>query len=139
MFADDTNYLVKLPSITALRDHVSNLLKLVKQWFGDHNLILNVQKTDCVMFHSEKSKSNFPQCINMEDDDIEVKDCVKFLGLRLDKHLKWGPHIEYLKSKLNSACYTLFMLRNQIRLDILKQISIQLCPMELYSGEPHLK
>ncbi|XP_044766168.1 uncharacterized protein LOC123322291 [Coccinella septempunctata] len=122
MFADDTNYLLKSSDIVSAVVDSNNVLKSVGDWFQDHNLILNIDKTQCIFFYTEKSKLNYPSSVNIANSNVVVKHSVVFLGLVLDRHLKWGPHTEQLRCRLNSICYMLFMLRDQIDFDLMKII-----------------
>ena len=44
----------------------------------------------------------------------------KFLGLILDYKVNWKRHIQYVRSKLSSACGIMYQLRNNITLSIAK-------------------
>ncbi|XP_044760192.1 uncharacterized protein LOC123317652 [Coccinella septempunctata] len=70
----------------------------------------------------ERSKLQYPTSIHVLNGTVRVEADVRFLGLVLDKHLKWGPHIEQLRSRLNSTCYALFMLRSQVDFELLKLV-----------------
>lgn len=122
MFADDTNYRLKSSNISTAIEDSNNVLKSVGDWFRNHNLILNIDKTQCMFFYSERSKLHHPLSINISGNNLMVKDSIVFLGIVIDKHLKWGPHIEQLRGRLNSVCYMLFMLRNQVDFDLLKLV-----------------
>ena len=39
--------------------------------------------------------------INTASDDIERKDCFKFLGIMIDDKLTWSKHIDYIHSLLS--------------------------------------
>lgn len=122
MFADDTNYLLKLRNVSTATEESRGLLTSVGEWFCNHNLLLNIDKSQCMFFYSERSKLQYPLSINISGKDVMVEDSVVFLGVVVDKHLKWGPHTEQLRGRLNSVCYLLFMLRNQIDLELLKLV-----------------
>ncbi|XP_044751685.1 uncharacterized protein LOC123322290 [Coccinella septempunctata] len=70
----------------------------------------------------ERSKLQYPTSIHVLNGTVRVEADVRFLGLVLDKHLKWGPHIEQLRSRLNSTSYALFMLRSQVDFEVLKLV-----------------
>lgn len=64
-------------------------------------LCLNVDKTQLIIFKSASKK--LPDNINLILDNIEVKPgkIVKLLGVTLDQHLTFGPHIKDIHSRCN--------------------------------------
>ncbi|XP_045482179.1 uncharacterized protein LOC123686210 [Harmonia axyridis] len=67
MFADDTNYRLKSSNISTAIEDSNNVLKSVGDWFRNHNLILNIDKTQCMFFYSERSELHHPLSINISD------------------------------------------------------------------------
>ena len=45
--------------------------------------------------------------IKIASDDIERKDCCKFLGIMIDDKLTWSKHIDYIHSKLSRSLYAI--------------------------------
>lgn len=122
LFADDTNILTRSSCIPYAVDVCNIVVNSVKTWLCNYNLVLNIEKTKCMIFHSDNSKLDFPETVDILDSSVVVEDNVKFLGIVLDSQLKWGPHTEQLKTRLSSACYTLFMLIGQVNFDVLKLV-----------------
>ena len=54
--------------------------------------------------------------------NIEVVDCVKYLGLYIDKRLKWDHHINLLSKKLRKANHVIYHLRHFVRSEQLKNV-----------------
>lgn len=71
-------------------------------------------------FRSYRSKIVFPKFVGDVDNQIPVRDSVSFLGITLDKSLRWDIHIDQLRKRLNSVSFTLFMLRDQVNFHVLK-------------------
>ena len=112
LFADDTNALYTSPSIDDLFVTVNNELEKLNQWFSANRLSINVKKTHAVLFmtHQKERHVNLNQsshCLNINNSKIELKDYVKFLGLFLDKNLKFDKHIQHINYKLSKSICTL--------------------------------
>jgi hypothetical protein len=45
--------------------------------------------------------------ITFRDEPIQEEMNVKFLGLKIDKHMNWKMHVELMLPKLKSACYVI--------------------------------
>lgn len=97
-------------------------MNFIFEWLSNHNLVINVEKSQCLFFYNERSRLQYPTSIHVLNSSVRVEANVRFLGLVVDKHLKWGPHIEQLRSRLNSTCYALFMLRSQVDFELLKLV-----------------
>ena len=55
------------------------------------------------IFHTPHRKVTIPR-IKINNSSVEVVDEFKFLGIFIDKHLKWSTHTEFIASK--SSNYT---------------------------------
>ena len=73
-------------------------LKKVKKWLDANQLGLNVAKTNFVMFHSPK-KIEEQVIIKFMKKKVTRTTAAKFLGVLLDAHLSWKPHITELSKK----------------------------------------
>jgi hypothetical protein len=56
------------------------------------------------------------------DKQISIVNETKFLGLLINNNLSWKTHIECIKSKLCSACYTLRSVKPYVTIKTLKMI-----------------
>ena len=57
--------------------------------------------------------------MTIDDNILQEKINVKYLGVYLDTNLTWNPHIEYLCTKLSAASYLLIKLRHYVDLKTL--------------------
>lgn len=53
---------------------------------------------------------------------IDFTTAAKFLGLRLDNNLQWGPHIKELSDKLSSAAYAIRKIRGLTDVDTARAV-----------------
>lgn len=100
-FADDATILWNHKNQVTLCDMVNRDLKSVKKWCDSNGLCFNVSKY-CVM--SFKCSLNN---VYLEDNTINELKENKFLGLFIDRNLKFESHIKNLTNRLSSNCYAL--------------------------------
>ena len=70
-------------------------MSCVNQWLIDNGLSLNVTKSKCMLIHP---KRKHPSALNItfHDSIIEQVETFKLLGVIIDHHLHWRPHIDSL-------------------------------------------
>ena len=92
----------------------------VFEWLCSNKLTLNMKKSKYMII--TKKKNICP--ILMKINGVELKQCLsyKYLGVHFDKDLSWGPHIEYLCSKLSKTCGVMAALRNRVCIEILREV-----------------
>ena len=66
--------------------------KNVTEWLKMNKLSLNVKKTKAMLFHMPQKKIIIPT-IKINGTLIEFVDNFNFLGIKLNKHLNWNPHM----------------------------------------------
>ena len=101
LFADDTTLFKGHSNLRYLKWCVESELLDIEDWFRANGLTLNLSKTECVLFGATKllNKESIEQ-IRLGDLVVDVVDKVKFLGMWLDRELKFTHHISQLVLKL---------------------------------------
>ena len=83
-------------------------------WFRTNKLLLNVLKTNVVLFAPKiTSQVNDITSIRLGDEIIPRVDHAKFLGIYIDELLEWGYHIYHIRKKL-PVVYMQSILRKDI-------------------------
>jgi hypothetical protein len=100
LYADDTCLTWKNINVNALEININNDLIVLKEWFDRNRLCLNIQKTNILLYKNCETLN-----VKIHKDSIKQVNSQKFLGITVDKNLKWDDHIDALVSKLSSACY----------------------------------
>ena len=103
MYADDTNFFLTHKDISYLFETANLQLERINQWFISNKLSLNVNKTKYSFFHKQSKRDDIPLLLpklNINNSEIERSECLKFLGVLLDKNLSWKEHIKYIESKI---------------------------------------
>ncbi|PNF41624.1 hypothetical protein B7P43_G10456 [Cryptotermes secundus] len=111
IFADDTSIVITNPRSADYEFKASLIFKNINDWFQDNLLSLNFEKTHFIEF---LTKNRQPMDIHIEDDDDRIVNTTdtKFLGLIIDNTLSWNGHVDWLMSRLASACYAIIALKS---------------------------
>ena len=92
MYADDTTLFCDINGNPA-DEHLLNMeLCKITDWLSANKLSLNVNKTKCMIFHSDKKTVLYPKLF-IDDIEIERVDYFNFLGLQLPHTLKWNKQL----------------------------------------------
>lgn len=103
LYADDTN--LKISDKTIEQIEILSFLELgnIVQFFKNHNLQLNVEKTNYISFKTAQSKTTAEPVVMIDSEPIEQIFSTKFLGLLIDGNLNWNEHVDKIISKINSG------------------------------------
>lgn len=119
LFADDANVILRSPSFGFTLEMVQTILDDVNKWCTKNRLVLNVAKSECMVFSTDRSTVSVPQVVK---DCVTVSTSAKFLGVHLDNHLKWNFHIDNLVKRLNSVIYSVCVLKTRMDFQTLKMV-----------------
>ena len=109
LFADDTSLFYSNACIKQLETDINSDLIKVSDWLASNKLILNVSKSNFIVFN--QGKHHFKLDIKLDNDPLIQKDCVKYLGIFIDSKLLWANHIDHVKKKLSSGLAIIFKLK----------------------------
>ena len=83
----------------------------ISTWCQANNMSLNEKKTkEIIISFTGRETSNIPLA-QVEGEIIQRVENVKILGITIDNHLTWTPHLQDLHSKGRSLLYLLRRLR----------------------------
>ena len=112
-FADDTFVLCSGKKLKSIETTINTELKHVVKWLRLNRLSLNSDKTELIFFHSKRRNFNYHDIsIKFDNTKLIPVDCVKYLGMYIDKYLSWDSHINQLCSKLSRANGIISKLRH---------------------------
>ena len=108
MFADDTNLFFNSSSYKALYEVTNTQLKHVEAWLSANKLTLNTDKTLYVAFRTPNSLPP-PAALSIQFKNKHLKrvNSCKFLGLTINEHLSWKPHMQWLLQKLRCSYHVI--------------------------------
>ena len=101
------------------------MLSLITHWLSVNKLSLNVNKTKCMVFHSDKMKAFYPKLF-IGAIEIERVDYFNFRGLQLNHTLKWNKQLSCESIKISKIAGLLHKLKSEYPTSILKSIYITL-------------
>ena len=102
-FADDTNLLNFNSCVKSINKQVNYDLKNVSNSLKANKILLNVGKTELVLFTSSKKQLDCDLKIKPNGEKLYETDSVKYLGIQIDKRLTWKQHINHMALKLNKT------------------------------------
>ena len=79
----------------------------LSQWFCQNRLSINRDKCEAVAFGS-----GHPSEILILDKKIPYSNACKYLGVYVDKTLRFREHIDYFEKKLNKFCGLIYRVRH---------------------------
>ena len=91
LYADDTAILFQSKTNEALQHLLNEELPKVDQWFKLNKLLLNTDKTYYQLYNTTKQHISLD--VRIKDATIKHADTVKYLGVFIDKDMKWNSHI----------------------------------------------
>lgn len=137
-FADDTALFYKGDSWDELKNIVERDIINIIDWFNYKLLTINLKKTLYVPFSlTSTTLPPFEEIsIRMNGELYTLKSAkdTKYLGIMIDKHLKWDIHINYIIKKLRFILYRFRYLKNFLNQRYLKIIYHALVESHLSYG-----
>src|SRR6218665_419858 len=116
LFADDTSAFIIGLNYVDLFQIMNEALSKLSRWFQVNKLSLNITKSNYMIFKSKKSHNLDFSNLNLLIDNTQLARVskVKFLGVIIDEHLTWKPHIEHVKSKVTKIVGVMYRLKGSL-------------------------
>ena len=96
LYADDTALLFEAKSPHALQKLLDDEFPKVCNWFQINKLSLNTDKT-CFQIYN-KSNQEVDVNVKLRGDHIREVETVKYLGVFIDRNMKWNNHVIHISS-----------------------------------------
>ena len=97
LFADDTSLFHTHKNFESLIKETNQELIRISTWLTTNKLILNISKTNYIIFTSKgKSYNKNVSNIKIDGNNIQQVNKTKFLGIIIEEHLNWAMHISHL-------------------------------------------
>lgn len=134
-FADDTAILYRSNTWQELQTLVENDFIKIEKWFRYNKLTLNFDKTRYLPFCSYANglPNMGPLKIGTSYEIPEGK-MVKYLGIVIDRHLRWDQHIKSLVGKLRGLLYRFRWLSDFLDIKLLTTLYYALVESQLQYG-----
>ena len=125
IFADDLNLLKTGRCIDDIIRKMNIELDKIYTWIEYNKLSLKQLKLVAMIFGNSLSQ-NLYLPVKINDIIIPFSFKVKFLGLILDKKLKWNFHIAHIVSNISKFCGVLYQVRTKLILSAFKSLYFSL-------------
>ena len=103
LFADDTNIFFSHNDFNSLSETLNTEMSKLTQWCRANKLSINFKKSNFMVFRPRQRRQTLDLSLQIDNNNI---DCVKetvFLGVILDEHLSWKPHILSVSRKISKS------------------------------------
>ena len=125
MFADDCTLSLKGTDIVSMVEECNQELQMFKLWSDANRLTINVSKTQCLLISNIFSDLP-PGSLHIDDEEIDVVQCLKFLGIFIDSGLKFNSHIQYICGKISKSIGVIYRTRWLLPMSTLKNLYFSL-------------
>ena len=105
-FADDLAILITGIDLYTIRNIAKTHLKIIDKWCIKNGVKISALKTKTVLFTNPRKKYKYAPIV-LNTTKMELSEEAKYLGVTLDKHLRWAPHINkkcQIATKLLITC-----------------------------------
>lgn len=106
-YADDTALLVSNESPVNASKILQNHLNSIGNWLNKWNICVNADKSAHATFALRKG--NCP-AVFLNGEEIPASDCIKYLGMHIDRRLTWKKHIESKRNQLKIKTQRMYWL-----------------------------
>ena len=94
LFADDTSLFHTHENVESLIKETNQELTRISTWIATNKLVLNISKTNYMIFTSKgKSYNKCISNIHIDGNKIQQVNKTKFLDIIIEEHLNWATHI----------------------------------------------
>lgn len=119
LFADDTTIGVSDHNYSQLIGRANTIMNDVLKWTINNRLSLNNSKTYALLCTNRMCSIETPSLLNLSGSPIEFINDIKFLGVILDRDLKFSDHVNYISTKLSKTIGIFNRIKNFVPEDVL--------------------
>ena len=123
-YADDTVLFYSGHNWEIVKTKVEHGVTMVKKWLDVYKLSLNLDKTNYIAFSINSVNRPDFSFVNITNLNATIKEVstTKYLGIVIDKHLKWEHHASRLKNNLRKLIHKFYTLREILTRQLLTMI-----------------
>ena len=123
-FADDTTTMLSDPDIKSLNETMEREANKVMEWFNCNKLIINLTKTNCMLFSNKRNTTN----LNIRLNNIPLDQVTEttFLGVVIDDKLTWKSHVKHISTKISKSIAILKFVKNIFPKSVLRMLYMAL-------------
>ena len=118
LYADDTCIFYVGENLQQLCDHVNNRLRVIHDWCNANKLAVNPKKSEFMILTNKKI--DIIPILKIGNEPIRMSDKFKYLGVYIDRSLKFNSHYEHLVQKMSHLRGVSFRLKYKLNLKTAK-------------------
>ena len=103
LFADDTNNFFSHRDQNYLVETINSEMNKLTEWLKCNKLSLNAKKSSFMIFYPRQKRETLDFSITLNSAHINRVKEVVFLGVVLDEHVTWKPHISRIANNVSKA------------------------------------
>lgn len=107
-FADDTNILASSSNVPENCELLERVYSTCEEWSKKHGMKFAPQKSELI--HFSRAHKAHTERLRLGEAVIEPTESARFLGVWLDRKLKWQRHLKEIKKKLEKQNFALTRL-----------------------------
>ena len=119
-YADDTTLYLSHSNLRTLINTFNYSLCNLDRWFKGNRLVLNANKTNCMLINNVNVESLSPVII--DDTPINWVDKIKFLGVIIDNKLNFKEHVNTISSRISRSIGVIRRINNQLTNSVLLKL-----------------
>ena len=102
LYADDTTLVFSATSYATLIKQMNEDLRRLYDWLCLNKLTVNASKTKFMFYAISSRSAKFPSepAVELNGQPLERVENYKFLGMNINQHLNWKPHMLNILSKI---------------------------------------
>jgi exonuclease III len=114
LFADDTTLSAKHTNFETLITEINVELVKIKHWTLVNRLSVNVEKTFVMLFSNRRQGIDHELKVYFDEKEVKFHDSGKFLGIHVDRDLKFDVHISEICKKLSKSVGLLYKVSSSV-------------------------
>ena len=114
LFADDTTLIFENVDKTDLITSCNIGLEKFSEWCRANRLAVNPAKTNSMLFSNVLKSEDIHNRIYLNNSNVQHASSVQFLGVEIDKKLKFKNHINNITNKISKNTGILYKLRSSV-------------------------
>ena len=119
LFADDSNLFYKSKNLNTLETIVNEQLVNISSWLRANKLLLNVDKSNFVIFHPPQKKVPYTLQLFIDNKALRQDVKIRYLGIIIDNHLSWKSHVAHICNKIKRSISVICKARHYVNSSIL--------------------
>lgn len=123
LFADDATLHISDTSIPSLCQYLNADFLNFLQWCEDNDMKANIPKTKAMFISSKHAAGKISAeapVLQVGQEQIQISEHEKLLGVHLDNTLSWTSHVEAIVKKCNTLLFLLNRIKQYLSIPIRK-------------------